>query len=414
MANKIVLKKSSVAAKVPLSTDLDVGELAVNLVDQKLYSKKADGTVVLVGSGLGGSGDVQGPVSSTDNAITRFDGATGKIIQNSVATVDDSGNISVLSNSSTGTGADTIPVGTTAQRPTGATGKIRYNSTLGTPEWYDPASTAFVPFADPAPASYYAEVLVIGGGGSGGVTNGGGGGAGAVYICEQVLIMKGKAYTVTIGAGGAGSTSSSSNGSATRFGQIYALGGGAGDGSIGAGQTKDGGSGGGGRGEAGTSGGRGLDGRGNPGGAGYVSPRTSAGGGGAGGGGNDGSNGIGGPAITLAGYADICAAGVSGKFAGGGGGGTEAVDRTASGGGGGAGNSGNNSNGVSATANTGSGGGGGSRGSSSSSGPWAGGNGGSGIVIVRYYGSQVGSGGTVYQAGGMTYHKFTSSSTYTG
>jgi len=58
MANKIVLKKSSVAAKVPLSTDLDVGEIAVNLVDQKLYSKKTDGTVIVVGNGIGGSGTV--------------------------------------------------------------------------------------------------------------------------------------------------------------------------------------------------------------------------------------------------------------------------------------------------------------------------------------------------------------------
>ena len=58
MANKIVLKKSSVAAKVPLSADLDVGEIAVNLVDQKLYSKKTDGTVIVVGNGIGGSGTV--------------------------------------------------------------------------------------------------------------------------------------------------------------------------------------------------------------------------------------------------------------------------------------------------------------------------------------------------------------------
>lgn len=94
MANKIVLKKSSVALKVPLSTDLDVGEIAVNLVDQKLYSKKADGTVVLVGTGIsGGTGDVTGAASSTDNAVTRFDGTTGKVIQNSAVIIDDSNNI---------------------------------------------------------------------------------------------------------------------------------------------------------------------------------------------------------------------------------------------------------------------------------------------------------------------------------
>ena len=60
MANKIVLKKSSVAAKVPLSADLEVGEIAVNLADQKLYSKKTDGTVILVGSAAGGVDSVNG------------------------------------------------------------------------------------------------------------------------------------------------------------------------------------------------------------------------------------------------------------------------------------------------------------------------------------------------------------------
>lgn len=38
-------------------------------------------------------GDVVGPASATDNAIARYDGATGKIIQNSVLIVDDTGNI---------------------------------------------------------------------------------------------------------------------------------------------------------------------------------------------------------------------------------------------------------------------------------------------------------------------------------
>ena len=56
MPNKIILKKSSVANKVPLATDLDVGELAVNLADGRLYSKNAGGTVILVGDG-GGSGN---------------------------------------------------------------------------------------------------------------------------------------------------------------------------------------------------------------------------------------------------------------------------------------------------------------------------------------------------------------------
>jgi len=39
------------------------------------------------------SGDVVGPASSTDNAITRFDSTTGKLIQNSLVTVSDTGAI---------------------------------------------------------------------------------------------------------------------------------------------------------------------------------------------------------------------------------------------------------------------------------------------------------------------------------
>jgi hypothetical protein len=93
MANKIILKKTSTASKVPLSTDLEVGEIAVNLADQKLYSKDASGTVILVGQGVAGSGDVVGGSSSTDNALARYDGTTGKLIQNSVVIVGDTGSI---------------------------------------------------------------------------------------------------------------------------------------------------------------------------------------------------------------------------------------------------------------------------------------------------------------------------------
>lgn len=46
------------------------------------------------GADLSAAGDVFGPASSTDNAIARFDGATGKLIQNSVVIVNDSGDMS--------------------------------------------------------------------------------------------------------------------------------------------------------------------------------------------------------------------------------------------------------------------------------------------------------------------------------
>lgn len=45
MGNRIKLKKSSVAAKVPLTTDLEYGELAINYADEKLYFKNSTDTV---------------------------------------------------------------------------------------------------------------------------------------------------------------------------------------------------------------------------------------------------------------------------------------------------------------------------------------------------------------------------------
>ncbi len=50
MANiRVLTKKSTVAAKVPVAGDLQVGELAVNTNDQILYTKHSDGTVRVVG-----------------------------------------------------------------------------------------------------------------------------------------------------------------------------------------------------------------------------------------------------------------------------------------------------------------------------------------------------------------------------
>jgi hypothetical protein len=50
----------------------------------------SSGGITIAASGGGGSGDVTGPASSTDNAVVRFDGTTGKLIQNSAVTIADS------------------------------------------------------------------------------------------------------------------------------------------------------------------------------------------------------------------------------------------------------------------------------------------------------------------------------------
>lgn len=67
MANTIKMKQSSVAAKVPTTTDLALGELAVNTYDGKLYLKKnvtGTETIVEIGAG-GGAGGGSYTISST-------------------------------------------------------------------------------------------------------------------------------------------------------------------------------------------------------------------------------------------------------------------------------------------------------------------------------------------------------------
>jgi len=85
------------------------------------YGFTAAGTAgqVLTSAGAGvptwttnAGGDVTGPASSTDNAIARFDGTTGKLIQNSVTTIDDTGNASgILSQQFSNGAAVTLAAG---------------------------------------------------------------------------------------------------------------------------------------------------------------------------------------------------------------------------------------------------------------------------------------------------------------
>jgi hypothetical protein len=54
------------------------------------------GSITISATGLGG--DVVGPASATDEALARFDGTTGKLIQNSNATLTDAGALTLASN----------------------------------------------------------------------------------------------------------------------------------------------------------------------------------------------------------------------------------------------------------------------------------------------------------------------------
>jgi hypothetical protein len=86
----IVIYHSTTGSAVPDAANLSPGELGLNIADMKLYCENSSGVVTLLASASGSSGDVVGPASSTDNAIVRFDGTTGKLVQNSGVTIADS------------------------------------------------------------------------------------------------------------------------------------------------------------------------------------------------------------------------------------------------------------------------------------------------------------------------------------
>ena len=341
-----------------------------------------------------------------------------------------------------------IPQGNTAQRPaSAANGHIRYNTTLGRLETYLHRGGWVGIVQD----NYDVEYLIVAGGGGGGGWGGGGGGAGGLRSSVQtessgggsaaeakLTVTPGTSYSIIVGGGGAHAAqgSNSSLASITSFGGGYGAGSGA---PVSNPQqawvnATSGGSGGGATWIYTSSngvGGTGTSGQGYPGATitwNNTGNHASGGGGGAGAIGvkpadanaPSGNGGIG-VVSTIdgnnyyyaggGGAATHYSSGGSGGL-GGGGGGASVSGYPVGQGGGSARNSGAvgvaGASGGAGGTNTGGGGGGGSPTTSN----YAGGTGGSGIVILRYLGTQRGTGGTVTTVGSYTVHTFTGSGTF--
>lgn len=228
----IKIKRSAVAAKVPTTMQLALGELAVNTHDGKLYLKKDDGAESIVEIG----------------PVTSVAGRTGAV---TLAQADVSGLIDALaavanpafaSQAQAEAGAAEMvamnPLRTAqaiaALAAGGASVDVQEFASSGT--WTKPGSGTIT------------IVYLVGGGGSGGAARdsgdaaaagGGGGGGGAFRIFDTSALNA--TETVTIGAGGSAKSRSSNGGSngndggASTFGaHLTANGGGGGGAGTGA------------------------------------------------------------------------------------------------------------------------------------------------------------------------------------
>ena len=104
MAIVLKPKKSETASAVPTTSDLAVGEICMNVVDRKIYTRKSDNSIVVVGSHVDASvgGDLTGTVSNAQIAansvgITELnvsDGSAGQYL-----TTNGSGTLSFATDS---------------------------------------------------------------------------------------------------------------------------------------------------------------------------------------------------------------------------------------------------------------------------------------------------------------------------
>jgi hypothetical protein len=277
----------------------------------------------------------------------------------------------------------------------------------------------------PLPPTPNVEYLVVAGGGAGSAGLAGGGGAGGFRTASGFAVASGTPLTVTVGAGGSGAVTDpqylGTSGLNSVFSTITATGGGYGGSryqgepaSVGNGGSGGSGGGGGDNANSGTNGGAGN--------AGSYSPVEGYAGGNAvafaaGGGGGASQVGYAGVGYVSGAGGNGTASSISGSsvtYAGGGGGGARSdIGQTAGAGGtGGGGAGGQDVPGANGTTNLGGGGGGGAYGADD------GGNGGSGIVIIRYvdtYPAATSTTGspTITVAGGYRVYKWTGSGSIT-
>lgn len=140
---------------------------------------------------LAAGGDVTGPASSTDNAIARFDSTTGKVIQNSTATITDIGQASFVGYTqvTANTGAGTSGYLELQSNDAGSgTKTLRIQPS-------NAATTSTQTYTFPTDYGTGGQFLSTDGSGNLSWASGGGGGSGGPVLESQIVISQNYTFT---------------------------------------------------------------------------------------------------------------------------------------------------------------------------------------------------------------------------
>jgi hypothetical protein len=110
MSSVVKLKRSETIGSIPTTSDLEVGEVAVNVADQKIYMRDSSDNIVLIAdtaTGAGAAGSAFTNISVAGQTTIQADSATDTL------TLVAGGLNSITTNATT----DTITIGTASAIP---------------------------------------------------------------------------------------------------------------------------------------------------------------------------------------------------------------------------------------------------------------------------------------------------------
>ena len=153
MSTVIKLKRSETAASVPTTSDLEIGEVAVNTADQKIYMRDSTGIVVVAdtATGSGSAGSAFTNIAVSGQSTVQADSSTDTL------TLVGTGLNSITTDAST----DTITIGTPTSIPftksDGTSTGIALSVEAGT--LTQAVSSLYMPFTDSNGTSYTSIVM---------------------------------------------------------------------------------------------------------------------------------------------------------------------------------------------------------------------------------------------------------------